>query len=170
MIPETDVQLGAVAKSLADNVMPVVMASGDAMAIEQLQLCLATLGIVQQRLPDLHAALRCDLLDSLSLLKSVAAGDQADSDLIGAGEDMLAASRHSPQQVEQQVRAVKERIAGLLEAARGTPRQDEIAAAIMAAQPAMTERQRAWAIPMGFEPDPSQVPDLKELINKAGNI
>lgn len=169
MIPETDVQLGAVGKSLADNVLPVVMASGDAMAIEQLQLCLATLGIVRQRLPDLHAALRCDLGDTLDLLKSISTGDQADSDLIGASEDMLAASRNSPQDIEQQVRAVKARIAGLLEGARGTPQQAKIASAIMAAQPAMTERQRAWAIPMGFEPDPSQVTDLKQLLNRADN-
>lgn len=163
MIPEIDVQLGAIAKSLADNVMPIVMESGDAMAIEQLHLCLATLGIVKQRLPDLHAALRCDLIDNLALLTEIAPDDSA---MVADAETMLETSRYSAQQIETQVRIVKERIAALLNEARGSAREAAIRKSIMAAEGVMIERKRAWAAPMGFEPDPTQVTELEQLIEK----
>ena len=46
MIPEIDTQLAAVIKALSDNVLPAVDA-GNPMAAEQIQLCLATLGLVK---------------------------------------------------------------------------------------------------------------------------
>lgn len=159
MIPEIDVQLAAIAKSLADNVMPAVDPT-NAMAIEQLHLALATLAVVRQRLPDLHAYLRRDLADNAALANriGVSAGVIADSDAI------LASPEASPHQIEAQVRILKEAISATIDAARGTPAEAAITSAVLAAQEPMILRMRAWAIGMGFEPDPSQIPDLTGLL------
>src|SRR5690606_9798000 len=60
MIPEIDTQLAAVIKSLGDNVLPAVDNSNP-LAGEQIRLCLATLGLIKKRLPDLHRYQRHEL-------------------------------------------------------------------------------------------------------------
>jgi hypothetical protein len=159
MIPEIDVQLAAVAKSLADNILPAIDAANP-QAQEQMQLCLATLAIVRQRLPDLHAFLLCDLEDNLALLRTLG-GDDPDS------ERLLEYAQAGPHEIEAQVRQLKDRIANMIDAARGTPQERAVASNVLAAQASMILRARAWAIGMGFEPDAAQIPDLATLMNKA---
>jgi hypothetical protein len=159
MIPEIDVQLAAVVKALADNVMPAVD-QGNPMAVEQLHLALATLAIVRQRLPDLHAYLRRDLSEAIALARQIGADDVA----VGESEAILAAPESSPQRIEAQVRSLKESITARIDAARGTADEEAVAAAVLdAAEPAIL-RWRAWAIGMGFEPDPAAVPALGDLL------
>lgn len=156
MIPEIDVQLAAVAKALADNVMPAVD-PGNPMAVEQLHLALATLGIVRQRLPDLHAYLRRDLTEAIALARRIGAE-------VGESDAVLASPESSPQRIEAQVRTLKEAITARIDAVRGTADEPAVAAAVLdAADPAIL-RWRAWASGMGFEPDPAAVPPLDELL------
>ena len=156
MIPEIDVQLAAVAKALADNVMPAVDCANP-MAVEQLHLALATLAIVRQRLPDLHAYLRRDLAEAIALARRIGAE-------LGAGEAVLASPESSPQRIEAEVRTLKEAITARIDAARGTADEGAVAAAVLdSADPAIL-RWRAWASGMGFEPDPSSIPPLGNLI------
>ncbi len=159
MIPEIDVQLAAIAKSLADNVLPAIDASNP-MAIEQLHLALATLGIIRQRLPDLHAYLRRDLADNIALARQI----ESDRAVIAESERVLASPACSPQQIEAQVRTLKEAIAARIDAVRGTQVARAVAEAVIAAQEPMILRARAWAIGMGFEPDPTQIPNLADLL------
>jgi hypothetical protein len=146
MIPEIDVQLAAVAKSLADNIHPAIDPA-NAQAQEQMQLCLATLAIVRQRLPDLQGFLKRDLADNLALLRALG-GEEADV----SGD------------FESRVRRVKTSIADLIDTARGTAQEKHISAVVLAAQGPMILRSRAWTIGMGFEPDPAQIPDLSALL------
>lgn len=156
MIPEIDVQLAAVAKALADNVMPAVDPDNP-MAVEQLHLALATLGIIRQRLPDLHAYLRRDLTEAIALARRIGADE-------GESAAVLASPESSPQRIEAEVRALKEAITARIDAARGTPHEAAVASAVLdAADPAIL-RWRAWAIGMGFEPDPAAVPALGDLL------
>jgi hypothetical protein len=148
MIPEIDVQLAAVAKSLADNILPAIDPA-NSQAQEQMQLCLATLAIVRQRLPDLQGFLKQDLAENLSLLQAIG-GEAAE----GSGS------------LETRVRRIKEQIADVIDKARGTPQEKQVAIAVLAAQEPMILRARAWAIGMGFEPDPAQIPDLATLLSK----
>ena len=159
MIPEIDVQLAAVVKSLADNVLPAVD-QGNPMAIEQLHLTLATLNFVRERLPNLHAYLCRDLADNVALARRI----NADGAIIEDSELILANLGLGPHAIEQQVRALKQAIADRVDAARGTPEEADVAAAVMSAQEPMILRARAWAIEMGFEPDRSQIPPLTELL------
>ncbi len=156
MIPEIDVQLAAVAKALADNVMPAVD-PGNPMAAEQLHLALATLGIIRQRLPDLHAYLRRDLAEAIALARRIGAA-------LDDSQAVLASPESSPQRIEAQVRTLKEAITARIDAARGTPDEPSVAAAVLdAADPAIL-RWRSWASGMGFEPDPAAIPPLGELL------
>lgn len=156
MIPEIDIQLAAVAKALADNVMPAV-APDNPMAVEQLHLALATLGIIRQRLPDLHAYLRRDLTEAIALARRIGADE-------GESAAVLASPESSPQRIEAEVRALKETITARIDAVRGTPHEAAVASAVLdAADPAIL-RWRAWAIGMGFEPDPAAVPALGDLL------
>jgi hypothetical protein len=156
VIPEIDVQLAAVAKALADNVLPAVDPANP-MAVEQLHLALATLALIRQRLPDLHAYLRRDLAEAIALARSIGADP-------GEGEAVLASPASSPQRLEAEVRALKEAIAARIDAVRGSPEESAVAAAVLgAAEPAIL-RWRAWASGMGFEPDPAAVPPLGDLL------
>lgn len=156
MIPEIDVQLAAVVKSLTDNVMPAIDPE-NRMAVEQIHLALATLGIVRQRLPDLHPALRRDLAEAIALARRI------DAD-VGDGDAVLASPASSPQQIETHARALKEAIAARIDAVRGTGDEAAVADAVLAAAEPASLRWRAWAIGMGFEPDPAAVPPLDELL------
>ncbi|MCK9285331.1 MAG: hypothetical protein M0P39_13740 [Rhodocyclaceae bacterium] len=172
MIPEIDTQLAAVIKSLADNILPAVDSSNP-MAAEQLQLCLATLGLVKAHLPDLHRYLRRDLETHLALARNMT--QLADSagvattfvlPVIDASMQTLADPEMGATEIEQQARRLKEAIVELIAAARGSTAEKEIAASIVKAEEIVILRSRAWSIGMGFEPDPTQIPPLNQLLSK----
>lgn len=171
MIPEIDTQLAAVIKSLADNILPAVDSSNP-MAAEQLQLCLATLGLVKAHLPDLHRYLRRDLETHLALareLKQLAEKSgvaTAVQPAIEAGVRTLADPEMGATEIEQQARRLKEAIVELIAATRGSAAEKEIAASIVKAEEIVILRSRAWSIGMGFEPDPTQIPPLNQLLSK----
>jgi len=156
MIPEIDVQLAAVAKALADNVLPAVDPANP-MAVEQLHLALATLGLVRQRLPDLHAYVRRDLAEAIGLAERIGADP-------GGAAAVLASPESSPQRIEGEARTVKEAISARIEAARGTADEPAVADAVLSAADPAILRWRAWAIGMGFEPDPAAIPALDDLL------
>ena len=60
MIPDIEVQLQAVIKSLKDNVLPAIDAE-NALAQQQIQLSLATLGIALEHMPLVHSVARKDI-------------------------------------------------------------------------------------------------------------
>ena len=172
MIPEIDTQLAAVIKALSDNILPAVDGSNP-MAAEQIQLCLATLGLVKAHLPDLHRYLRRDLETHVLLageLKQLAdkAGVTPDFALhaIEASTRMLADPEMGATEIEQQARRLKEAIIELIAATRGTSAERDVAAIIIKAEEIVILRSRAWSIGMGFEPDPTQIPSLNQLLKK----
>jgi hypothetical protein len=69
-------------------------------------------------------------------------------------------------EIEQQARRLKEAIVELIAAARGSTAEKEIAASIVKAEEIVILRSRAWSIGMGFEPDPTQIPPLNQLLSK----
>ena len=172
MIPEIDTQLAAVIKALSDNILPAVDSSNP-MATEQIQLCLATLGLVKAHLPDLHRYLRRDLETHLALawdLKQLAdkagVGANFAQPVIDASARTLNDAEMGPTQIEQQARQLKETIAALIAATRGTSAERDVAATIIKAEEIVILRSRAWGVGMGFEPDPTQVPSLNQLLSK----
>lgn len=172
MIPEIDTQLAAVLKSLTDNVLPAVDGNNP-LAAQQIQLCLATLGLVKAHLPELHRYLRRDLETHVVLageLKQLAdkAGVTTDFVLhaIEASTRTLANPEMGATEIEQQARRLKEAIVELIAATRGTSAERDVAATIVKAEDIVILRSRAWSIGMGFEPDPTQIPPLNQLLKK----
>jgi len=172
MIPEIDTQLAAVIKALSDNVLPAVDA-GNPMAAEQIQLCLATLGLVKTHLPELHRYLRRDLETHLSLARQIKqladkTGVRASSaaPAIADSEKTLVDPEMGATEIEAQARRLKEAIVDLMTAARGSAIEREIAALVIETEEIVLLRSRAWSIGMGFEPDPAQVPPLGTLLSK----
>lgn len=159
MIPEIDVQLAAVIKALGDNVAPALDAANP-MAAEQLHLAMATLAIVRQRLPDLHANLRRDLAEAIALGKTIG----VEAGPVASAEAVLASPESSAQRLEREVRALKEAIAARIDAVRGTADEARVARAVMEAAQGPILRWRSWASGMGFEPDPAAVPPLADLL------
>jgi hypothetical protein len=173
MIPEIDTQLAAVIKSLSDNVLPAVDGN-NRMALEQAHLCLATLGLIKAHLPDLHRYLRRDLETHIALAKDLAqlaqrAGVATDfsTDAIEQSARSLSDPEYGAAQIEHRARQLKEVIVRLVAAARGSSAESPIAAAILKAEEIVILRSRAWGVGMGFEPDPSQIPPLSQLLDKA---
>lgn len=172
MIPEIDTQLAAVIKALSDNVLPAVDGRNP-MASEQIQLCLATLGLVKAHLPDLHRYQRRDLETHLELARELAqlavqAGVtiNAITPTLEASSKTLADPEMGASEIEQQARRLKESIATLIAMTRGTRVESEVATVTLKAEEIVILRSRAWSIGMGFEPDPSQIPPLNQLLQK----
>ncbi|MCP5173336.1 MAG: hypothetical protein H7A02_13830 [Pseudomonadales bacterium] len=170
MIPEIDTQLAAVIKSLSDNVLPAVDSSNP-LAGEQIRLCLATLGMIKKRLPDLHRYQRHELELNLDLLTSLAEvatnAGLAIPDLttaLNSSRETLNDATMGATEIEQQVRAVKDKAVSVVNAARGTAAETEVMASVLNTQEAMDLCRRAWTLEMGFEPDPSQIPALNQLL------
>ena len=172
MIPEIDTQLAAVIKALSDNILPAVDGSNP-MAAEQIQLCLATLGLVKAHLPELHRYLRRDLETHLAMTRSLKQlADKAGVPtacfdvVIDASVQVLGDPEKGPPQLEEQARRLKETVAALIAATRGTSAERDVAAIIIKAEEIVILRSRAWGVGMGFEPDPAQVPSLNQLLSK----
>jgi hypothetical protein len=172
MIPEIDTQLAAVIKSLSDNILPAVDI-GNPMAAEQIQLCLATLGLIKAHLPDLHRYLRRDLETHLVLAKELK--QLADTAGVATGSvphaiessvRVLADPEMGATEIEQQARRLKEAIIELIATTRGSAAEKDVAASIVKAEETVILRSRAWCIGMGFEPDPTQILPLNQLLIK----
>lgn len=172
MIPEIDTQLTAVIKALSDNILPALDQTNP-MAQEQMQLCLATLGLIRGNLPSLHRFLRRDLEGQIELATEIA--DFAESShldisalkaAVADSQVLLTDPEMGATEVEQQVRLLKEAVVEAVNAARGSDVETDIAQAILAAEEAAILRSRAWCLNMGFEPDPTQIPALDELVKK----
>lgn len=170
MIPEIDTQLAAVIKSLSDNVLPAVDASNP-LAGEQIRLCLATLGLIKNRLPQLHRYQRHELMLNLDLVTALATithkaniAINGLTETIGSSRDLLNDPAMGATEMEQQVRTLKDMAVSVVNAARGTTAQAEVMTLVLNTQEAMDLCRRAWTLAMGFEPDPSQIPSLDQLL------
>lgn len=170
MIPEIDTQLAAVMKSLADNVLPALDPS-NALAGEQIQLCLATLGLIRGNLPLHHAYLRRDLAahaELAAIISTLAESSGFATDFLCAeivqAEAQLADPTQGPAENEAQSRRLKTAIAALVNATRNSIAARAIATVILAAEAQTTLRARAWCAGMGFEPAPQLLPALSDLL------
>lgn len=172
MIPEIDTQLRAVIKALSDNIMPAIDQTNP-MAMEQMQLCLATLGLIRGNLPHLHRFLRRDLESQIELATTIAemvettGADVSDlNDLIARSKTLLNDPEMGAAEIEQHVRTLKAAVVETTNAARGSAVASDIGSAILTADESAILRSRAWCLGMGFEPAPEQIPSLDNLLNK----
>lgn len=161
MVPDADLQLAVVIKALRDVVAPAVDPANK-LAIEQLHLSIATIGLVQRGLPLAHARARRELLNAIALAEAVAdAGGCADH---GPAQAALADPAADEARLDGERRDLLAVVEAAVAAAAGTARETAVARAVIAASKPQCDLARAWCAPSGFEVEPDALPPLDELL------
>jgi hypothetical protein len=166
-----------VIKSLADVILPAVDPDNKVVR-EQLQLCIATLAMVQERLPLVHRFCRA-LLEDAQVVCRLLAGAIAQSDretqatLIdadSAAERVLQDTHCSTNEYERQLAEMNGIIAGAIAAAQGSDAYLEIERVLVEAAKPSIALNRAWCLPAGFEPYPAHITSIKELLGCSASL
>lgn len=167
MIPDIQVQLKCVIKSLKDNVLPAVDPANE-LAQQQIQLSLATLDMALNNLTVIHGVLRKDIQQHKEMAE----------DLLGAisNQDIQAqlhslihnadAALQDPSkgfvQLQIDARILRDGIGTAI-----THSQDEAAKVekvVLAHSDASLNLGRALNKPTGFEPAPELIPSVESLL------
>lgn len=161
MVPELDLQLQAVIKALGDTVMPA-LDPAQRVAVEQLGLSIATLGMVRSRIGLAGRREWQELQNAVSLGEAVAAesGSNALSAPLAEGIAALEDANPLPYARTRATRAITAAVSKLV-AGGATP---AVMRTIVDHSKAATDLSRAWSLPAGFEPDPGEVPALETLL------
>lgn len=173
-------QIQSMIKAMKDVVLPAVDPEHK-MAVEQASLVIAMLGLMAKHLPlayrydhdelSRYVALAGEL--SRALHGGAVTKDAAQALEAGAsnGAEILDRARAEPAELET---AIIELRAEVSAAVLGVNQDgDEVSRArvrrlVMDAAKEQLDRERAWLIDMGFEPDPSAVPPIESLLKHAG--
>jgi hypothetical protein len=165
--------LRAAIKCLRDVVTPAVDAD-DPQATEQLRLTIDFLEFLRTRMYDIHPRLRYELghqitvaqslQDDAALVSPRAARELTDA-LEQATEAHRAAETHTSD-LQLASDRLWSRVRGVLREARSAPAEvrERITTVALAGLDPLLEMESAWYLPFGFEPDPSVVPELRELL------
>lgn len=164
MAPDADLQLNAVIKALTEAVTPAVDPSND-VAQEQMHLSIATLGLLRDRLPMTRRFYRALAQDSLDMADLVSKHGQS-AELDAAKTAMLSAL-NDPAIENDEIENVRsdliarttDVIAGLDDATRKS-----LEGPLIDASAKPIERERAWFIGSGFEPNADRIPAIETLI------
>lgn len=169
MIPDIELQLQTIVKSLRDNVLPAVDPENE-LAQQQMQISLATLGIVLEHLPLVHNVRRRDisihselaeqLLEACSLQISKAALNKAVLDA-KAG---LADATLGFAQLQQVARSLRDVIGQVVSDHAESESAPDIERLVLETSTETLQLGRAWNKPMSFEPDPAAIPGLAQQL------
>jgi hypothetical protein len=172
MISSFDTQLQVSLRALREVVAPALQHS-EKHVIEQLHLAIATLDFAKQRLPYARRYYRLELENYISFAAEVRG-------LIGTDQpalrDQLAAAEHTgnaellrPEaEVEDYLivsRRLRELIAAAVPAAINKPYEHTLDLLILKRQEKLLLQQRAWCVPLGFDPKPEQLPSMDQLLD-----
>lgn len=164
MLPDATLQLRAVIKALVDVIGPAVIAA-DRTANEQLHLAVATLRMLESRVPFLHQRARAELRNAIALGAAV-----ADSAPDAPLEIALREAREALSDVEADTQTLQARKSTLLSAASALANAPEqtsgraISRAIILTSKGQFDLARAWCLPAGFELEPAAIPSLESLL------
>lgn len=165
MIPDIEVQLQAVIKSLKDNVLPAIDAE-NALAQQQIQLSLATLGIALEHMPLVHSVARKDIESHVGLSKEILEREiEPDSatelkKAVATAESALCDPALGFVQLQQQARRLRAAVGQIIAFHADSDSAEEVEKLVLAASKTSLDMGRAWNKPMGFEPNPDAVKEL----------
>lgn len=165
MVPDLELQIGVVIKALSDTVIPALDPS-QKVAMEQLGLSIATLGMVRSHLPLEAAREWAALSHAHNLAASVneALAERCLTDPLDAAKSLLAEGNPPPGARKE---ATRHLLAAVSQIAREESTPQAVLKLIVERSKASTDLVRAWSIGSGFEPDPDQVPAIEELLPTA---
>lgn len=171
MVPDLDLQLQVAIKALIDNVVPAVDPANK-MAVEQLQLTVATLTMVRSRLPLARRFTRRSLEDDIAMLRSlrglIPVADIAPADALGGaiarGQALLADPETDTDTLEDYRTILAEITVSAIKELQDGPAAAAVESLVLNATRRSIERRRAWCLPSGFEPYPSCIPAIETLL------
>ena len=165
MIISLDLQLRVVMKALREVVAPALDPANH-LAEEQLGLSIATLAMVQSRLPYIHVASRQEVSNALTLAEAVgnAAGTTQLDDHIASAQAVLDNPSSTLDDLQSARGALLTAVSTVVEQAQDPARRTAVSTAVIAASKLQFDLARAWSLPAGFEPDPDEVPALETLL------
>lgn len=173
MADHIDNGLIASIKALTDVVAQSVDPSNP-LAREQLTLVTRYLGFLRQRLPYQFERDRFELDHYLALAKAltglaqngVVAGAPSLEAAVSAGEAVLLSARPTTAQVRSAIDKLTTAISVLVRcvAAAEPDLRRQVERKVTVASARLFDLQRAWYLPMGFEPDPKLVPTLEQAL------
>ncbi len=167
MVPDPDLQLQMVIKALSETVSTAVDPDNK-VAQEQLHLSIATLGMMRSRLPMTRRFYRALAQDALTLAKDLEEKTGQSGTLTQAMNDVgqaLTDPGIENEAIEQSRARLHEAITDHLaqiDKSLGTVARD----IVMQGSLGSIERQRAWFVESGFEPNADRIPAISELIQK----
>lgn len=174
MIDHTDDGLRAAIKALDEVVAPAID-TANPLAVEQLRLVSRFLGFLRTRMPYEHARARHELQHYFGLagtLMPLAPNDAPvrSRDLLGAAIRAAGPLLDDPaagaQQIQGAITSLSCAASTLVREVAHAPAavREPIERAVIRAAQALLDAQRAWFLPMGFEPDPRCVPGIDDAL------
>lgn len=167
MIPDSDLQLRVVIKALGEVVAPAIDAT-NRVALEQLQLSLATLRMLHTRLPLERRRVRKELVHAIDLAAATAHA-------LGESPANLSTALDTARIALQDVNCDTSRldtlrcdlfsaISACVDELEEPALRRRIGQVVVAACEPAIELARAWCAPSGFEADPAQLRSLDQLL------
>lgn len=166
MTPDIELQVQVVIKALTEVVSPAIDATNKA-AIEQLNLSIATLQFVQDRVTMQGNRNRAQLSNAVTVCKRL-----VELGVCGDIEDKLVDAGNLRNNPEADIAAIRRATSGLMalaadaiDAVDDPAQAAQVGRAVIAATKAQTDLARAWFVRSGFELEPDKVPALATLIS-----
>ncbi len=168
MLPDCDLQLRVVIKALQDVVVPAVDPANQ-LAVEQIRLSLATLEMVRSRVPLVDKCARKELANAVEMaaaLCDAGRGNEADDlrRLIGEAQQALGVVDPSRSDLVRIRTALLGAVSTMIDDADASD-VGQLSRIGLAKAKAQVELQRSWCTPSGFEPDPSAIPAIEDLLD-----
>ena len=162
-----DIQLQSVIRALTEVVLPAVD-SGNALAVEQTQVVIGMLQLMAARLP-LQFRYDCDELTRLlALCRALQAHDNgALRNAIHAGAEVLDRAQAGPDEVLQAIRELRALSGAVITAIYSDgddAAREQVAREVLAHAEQQLLRERAWALPQGWESQPESFPPIEDLL------
>ena len=167
MIPDYDLQLRAVIKALREVVAPAID-TGERLAIEQLQLALATLAMLASRLPLERRRVRQELRNALALAAALqAAAGPAAAGLTAPMQTARAAHADvdcATVDLDQIRTVLLSAVCTVIETPVDEATAQQLARVVVAASKPTIDLHRAWCASAGFEANPATLIALESIL------
>lgn len=173
MIPDIEVQLQVIIKSLKDNIVPAIDSENE-LAQQQIQLSLAALDITLGNLPLVHCAIRRDLQSHSKIAGQLIEllVDRASKDSLTAAMNAANEALENPEkgfiQLQQQARLLRDVIGTAITVNSMGDQAEAVEKLVLDTSETTLMLGRAWNKPMGFEPDPDAVEELSDQLGLSG--
>lgn len=173
MMQSFNTQLQVSLRALREVVAPA-MNAGEKHAVEQLHLVMATLEFARLRLPYARRYYRLELENYTGLADQVLAVIGIDQRTLNdqlraaaqAGRAELARPEAELEDYVIVTRQLRELIGAAVPAAIGKPCEQALDVLIVQRQKDFLLQQRAWCLPLGFEPRPDELTTTEDLLDQ----